>query len=102
MNEIEKAKIRAATRGEEKADYLHSSGYAQVASGASMGASSMQSFRERKALEERRKYVRNYRSSWMGSRMNTQPSKPATFEKPTFEKPTNTGASYGGRREAGK
>ncbi len=67
MDSIEKAKIKAATRDDTKADYLHSSGYAQVQNGERIGTTSLQSFRERQALEGSRKFVRNYRSSKMGA-----------------------------------
>lgn len=63
-----RAKIETATRENKRADYLHSSGYAQVASGENMGATSAQSFTERKRLEKERRFVRGYRDSRLGAR----------------------------------
>lgn len=67
MNNIERAKIKAGTRGETRADYLHSSGYAKAQSGSKIGVSSLQSFKDRQILEGNRRYVRSYRESKMGT-----------------------------------
>ena len=48
---------------DKKQDLLHSSGYAQVQNGATMGASSAESFTERQKIDENRRFVKGYRNS---------------------------------------
>lgn len=49
--------------GDRQQEYFHSSGYAQAQNGSGMGAVSAQSFQERKAIEDRRKFVQGYRNA---------------------------------------
>ena len=46
-----------------KGDFIHSSAYAKIQSGDSMGAASMQSFDERQKIELNRQKVRKYNDS---------------------------------------
>lgn len=56
-----------AVKHTDKADFLHSSGYAKVQNGDNFGAAGTASFEARKALNEQRKYVRQYSSSKIGN-----------------------------------
>ena len=48
---------------DKQQEYFHSSGYAQAQNGSGMGVVSAQSFQERKAIEDRRKFVQGYRNA---------------------------------------
>ena len=54
-------------RHDNREDFKHSSGYAKVQSGNNFGAASTASFEARKAMEERRKFVRGYKASNVGA-----------------------------------
>ena len=67
-NKTLKAVIKAATKREGRADFLHSSGYGQAQSGENIGtAGAGESFRTRQGMERRRQYIRNYKSSRIGA-----------------------------------
>lgn len=53
---------------------LHTSGFAEVANGGSMGASSSQSFAQRKQLERQRRHIGGYRQSLMGQTYGERPA----------------------------
>lgn len=73
---------------DEKQDVLHSSGYAKAQNGASMGASSSESFAARVKIDQDRQRVRRYNDSRLvaGARMNAPRAK--TYEPPKKE-PSN-------------
>lgn len=47
----------------ERGQVFHSSGYAQVQNGGSFGAASGESFAERRAVDERRRFVQGYNNA---------------------------------------
>jgi hypothetical protein len=51
---------------EDKSDHFHSSAYAKVANGSSLGSHSTQSFEERTSMEQNRRNVQRYGSSLIG------------------------------------
>jgi len=51
---------------DDKTDHFHSSAYAKVASGASLGSHSMRSFEERTSMEQNRRNVQRYGASLIG------------------------------------
>lgn len=53
-------RVQGAKRAE---DVLHSSGFAQVQSGGNIGASSGESFNERRAIDEHRRFVKGYENA---------------------------------------
>ncbi len=73
---------------DDKADFMHSSGYAKVQNKESFGVAGAASFEARKALDEQRKYVRGYKSSQIGARRYAG-LKPETY-KPEVSKPEKT------------
>ncbi len=52
---------------DDRTDFMHSSGYAKAQNRESFGAAGAASFEIRKSLDEQRKYVKNYKSSKIGS-----------------------------------
>lgn len=60
-----KIKKRFMTR--DKDDFLHSNGYARVASGGKIGSASTESFEKRLQIDNNRRIVGRYRSSTIGN-----------------------------------
>lgn len=56
-------RVKYGIKGTKKADILHSSGYAKEQSGDNVGAAGVASFAARSAVNEQRKYVREYRNA---------------------------------------
>lgn len=55
--------INYVTKDDKAADFMHSSAYAKSQSGNSFGAAAGDTFAERQAIEEKRKYVQKYGNS---------------------------------------
>jgi hypothetical protein len=51
---------------DDKSDHFHSSAYAKVANGASLGSHSTRSFGERSSMEQNRQNVQRYGASLIG------------------------------------
>lgn len=74
----------------EKADFLHTSGYAKAQSGEGIGAAAASdaSFATRRAIEDQRKYVQGYKNSRLLQGLHAY-SHAKTYVPP-IEKPANT------------
>ena len=60
----DKRKLFSRVQGEKRVeDVLHSSGFAQVQNGNNIGASSGESFAERRAIDEHRRFVKGYENA---------------------------------------
>ena len=67
---------------EKKEDILHTSAYAKVQNGDAFGASSTQSFEERKKVEANRQIVRGYNDSKLMQQARVSAPRAATYTKP--------------------
>jgi hypothetical protein len=79
-------------------DVFHSSAYAKMQNGSSIGAASSQSFAERKRMEENRQRIRGYRDSGLMSRAAANGPRPKVFTPPeggALNSPGNLGKSVG-------
>ncbi|MBQ6127894.1 hypothetical protein IJI69_04400 [Candidatus Saccharibacteria bacterium] len=85
--EVSKLVTDYAIKHEDKAEFLHTSGYAKAQSGENIGAASTASFEARKALDDQRKYIKSYKASKIGT-ARYQGLKPAVYkpEKTNEEK----------------
>ena len=61
---VDKRKLFSRIQGEKRAeDVMHSSGFAQVQNGGNIGVSSGESFDERRAIDEHRRFVKGYENA---------------------------------------
>lgn len=61
---VDKRKLFSRVRGEKRAeDVLHSSGFARVQNGDNIGTASGESFDERRAIDEHRRFVKGYQNA---------------------------------------
>lgn len=67
---------------EEKEDIFHSSAYGKAQNGAGIGAASVQSFRERQAIEANRQKIGNYGSSAIANNMIGNGPRAKTYTPP--------------------
>ncbi len=67
---------------EKKEDIFHSSAYGRAQSGAGMGSASMQSFRERQAVQANRQNIGGYNRSGIVGNATQNAPRPKTFTPP--------------------
>ena len=73
-----------AIKHDDKADFMHTSGYAKAQNRESFGAAGAASFEARKAMDEQRKYIKSYkRSAIATTRFSQIHPKPYAPEKTT-------------------
>ena len=78
---------------DEKEDIFHSSAYGKSQSGASIGATSSESFATRRTTDQNRQFVQGYGSSRLSSTpINAQRAK--TYTPPTKNLPQNPRAPH--------
>lgn len=76
---------------EDDSKPVHSSGFAQVASGDRIGSTSTTSFSERQKIEAARKYIQNYRSSLLANHREAAKSVALSEREGTLRVPEREG-----------
>ncbi len=75
--------LKYVMKNDKKEDVFHSSAYGKAQNGGSMGASSTQSFAERKAVHENRKIVGGYSKSGILGQAAANGPRPKVFTPPS-------------------
>lgn len=100
MQKTHKSVINLATRGNTRADYLHSSAYGKAQNGSRMGvAAAPQSFASRQKLDAHRNFVPKYGDSKITRRAISQDASTMDVSKERYYKSLMSDKSYGLKRE---